>query len=235
MNRRLHRHTPWIAGWLLAFTLSLDDVVLASFVSGPGATTLPVYLFSQLRLGMTPEANALAVVMLGLAGLVLAVRPIATNVGVKMLAGVGLYGAATLAFGLSRWLPFSLAMLALLGAGDMISVNIRQTLVQIVTPDHMRGRVASVSGLFISGSNELGEFESGIASLAGLRSQEAFSGECHAALLTGWDGFTERCESWAQAGLFAQRHIDRRRTGYTRCQQYRETRNYRSHASAFPP
>jgi len=58
-----------IGGWLLAFTLSLDDVVLASFVSGPGATTLPVYLFSQLRLGMTPEANALAVVMLGLAGL----------------------------------------------------------------------------------------------------------------------------------------------------------------------
>jgi putrescine transport system permease protein len=56
------------AGWLLAFTLSLDDVVLASFVSGPGATTLPVYLFSQLRLGMTPEANALAVVMLGFAG-----------------------------------------------------------------------------------------------------------------------------------------------------------------------
>lgn len=55
-----------LAGWLLAFTLSLDDVVLASFVSGPGATTLPVYLFSQLRLGMTPEANALAVVMLGL-------------------------------------------------------------------------------------------------------------------------------------------------------------------------
>jgi putrescine transport system permease protein len=57
------------AGWLLAFTLSLDDVVLASFVSGPGATTLPVYLFSQLRLGMTPEANALAVVFLAVAGL----------------------------------------------------------------------------------------------------------------------------------------------------------------------
>ncbi len=57
------------AGWGLAFTLSLDDVVLASFVSGPGATTLPVHLFSQLRLGLTPEANALAVVLLGLAGL----------------------------------------------------------------------------------------------------------------------------------------------------------------------
>ncbi len=68
-----------VAGWLLAFTLSLDDVVLASFVSGPGATTLPVYLFSQLRLGMTPEANALAVVMLALAGgfglLAWAIRP----------------------------------------------------------------------------------------------------------------------------------------------------------------
>ncbi len=58
-----------VGGWLLAFTLSLDDVVLASFVSGPGATTLPVYLFSQLRLGMTPEANALAVMMLAFAGL----------------------------------------------------------------------------------------------------------------------------------------------------------------------
>jgi putrescine transport system permease protein len=57
------------AAWGLAFTLSLDDVVLASFVSGPGATTLPVYLFSQLRLGLTPEANALAAVFMGLAGI----------------------------------------------------------------------------------------------------------------------------------------------------------------------
>jgi putrescine transport system permease protein len=61
------------AGWGLAFTLSLDDVVLASFVSGPGATTLPVYLFSQLRLGLTPEANALAALLLGAAGALLLV------------------------------------------------------------------------------------------------------------------------------------------------------------------
>lgn len=59
------------AAWLLAFVLSLDDVVLASFVSGPGGTTLPVWLFSQLRLGMTPEGNALAAVTLALAGLLL--------------------------------------------------------------------------------------------------------------------------------------------------------------------
>jgi len=61
------------AGWLLAFTLSLDDVVLASFTSGPSGTTLPVALFSMLRLGMTPEANALAVVLLALAGGILGV------------------------------------------------------------------------------------------------------------------------------------------------------------------
>jgi len=59
------------AGWGLAFTLSLDDVVLASFVSGPGATTLPVYLFSALRLGLTPEANALAALLLGVAAVLL--------------------------------------------------------------------------------------------------------------------------------------------------------------------
>jgi len=61
--------TPSLAaGWGLAFLLSFDDVVLASFTSGPGATTLPLLLFSQLRMGATPEAYALAVVMLGLAG-----------------------------------------------------------------------------------------------------------------------------------------------------------------------
>jgi putrescine transport system permease protein len=59
-------------GWLLAFTLSLDDVVLASFVSGPGGTTLPVFLFSQLRMGPTPEGNALAVLVLAVAGVGLA-------------------------------------------------------------------------------------------------------------------------------------------------------------------
>ncbi|MBY0330504.1 MAG: ABC transporter permease subunit [Acetobacteraceae bacterium] len=60
-----------VAGWLLAFTLSLDDVVVASFVSGPAGTTLPIYLFSRIRVGLTPEINALGVVILGVAGLAL--------------------------------------------------------------------------------------------------------------------------------------------------------------------
>jgi drug/metabolite transporter superfamily protein YnfA len=73
------------------------------------------------------------------------------------------FGAATVVFGLSQWVWLSVAALVVLGGADMVSVYIRQTLVQLVTPDPMRGRVAAVSGLFISASNELGEFESGVA------------------------------------------------------------------------
>jgi hypothetical protein len=76
---------------------------------------------------------------------------------------VAVFGAATVAFALSRWVAVSVAALAVLGGADMLSVFVRQTLVQLVTPDPMRGRVAAVSGLFIGASNELGEFESGVA------------------------------------------------------------------------
>jgi hypothetical protein len=96
-------------------------------------------------------------------GLGLAVVPIRRKAGVVMFAAVAVYGVATLVFGLSRLLSLSILALAVLGAADMLSVYIRQTLVQLVTPDPMRGRVAAVSTLFISASNELGEFESGVA------------------------------------------------------------------------
>jgi MFS family permease len=79
-----------------------------------------------------------------------------------MLWAVAVFGLATLVFGLSGNLYLSVAALIVLGAADMISVFVRQTLIQVVTPDHMRGRVSSVSSLFIAGSNELGEFESGL-------------------------------------------------------------------------
>lgn len=90
--------------------------------------------------------------------------PLKRHAGVRMFWAVAAFGLATIIFGISRSLPLSIFALALLGAADMVSVYIRQTLMQIVTPDHMRGRVSSVSGLFISGSNELGEFESGVVS-----------------------------------------------------------------------
>ena len=83
-----------------------------------------------------------------------------------MFLAVGAFGFATLVFALSKNMYLSLAALAVLGAADMVSVYVRQTLVQIVTPDHMRRRVSSVSGLFISRSNELGEVESGIAAVS---------------------------------------------------------------------
>jgi len=108
-------------------------------------------------------------------------------VGVKMLAGVGVYGAATLAFGLSRWLPLSLAMLAVLGAGDMISVFIRNTLVQLNTPDAVRGRVQAISSLAISASNELGEMQSGLAAaLLGATGAVVFGGAGAIVVTLAW-------------------------------------------------
>ena len=80
-----------------------------------------------------------------------------------MLWSIVIYGIATLAFAVSEFFWLSMAMLAVTGAADMISVYVRQALIQFATPDAMRGRVASVSFIFISASNELGEFESGVA------------------------------------------------------------------------
>ena len=90
------------------------------------------------------------------------------HTGRRMFQAVAVFGLATIGFGLSTSLPFSLLCLFVLGAADMISVFVRQTLVQIDTPDAMRGRVAAVNAVFIGASNELGEFESGVlAALVG--------------------------------------------------------------------
>jgi MFS family permease len=94
-----------------------------------------------------------------------------------MLAAVAVFGLATIGFGVSRLLPLSLLFLTLLGAADMFSVYVRQTLIQIYTPNGMRGRVAAVSSLFISASNELGEAESGfLAALLGPVAAVVFGG-----------------------------------------------------------
>ena len=96
------------------------------------------------------------------------VRPLKHNVGMKMLTAVAIFGAATIVFGLSRFMPLSLACLALLGAADMFSVYVRQSLIQLYTPDDKRGRVGAVSSLFISASNVLGEAESGFLGAIGV-------------------------------------------------------------------
>ena len=87
--------------------------------------------------------------------------PVEKAIGYKLLAAVAVFGLANIGFGLSTHLGLSMAFLAIAGAADNISVVTRLTLMQIETPDEMRGRVAAVNGVFIGASNELGEFESG--------------------------------------------------------------------------
>lgn len=89
-------------------------------------------------------------------------RPLQGSVGRIMFVSVGVFGLATIAFGLSTSLPLSMFVLAVAGAADMISVVIRSALVQLQTPDEMRGRVSAVNSVFIGASNQLGEFESGM-------------------------------------------------------------------------
>jgi len=147
---------------ILFGAISLD--LLAVFLGGATAL-LPVYARDILQVGpqgfgLLRSASAIGgIVTLG----ILAFRPIRRHAGLWMFASVTIFGAATLVFGVSDHLLLSMVMLAVLGAADSVSVYIRQTLVQIVTPDRFRGRVSAVASMFISASNELGEFESGVA------------------------------------------------------------------------
>lgn len=148
-----------------AITLDLFAVFLA------GATALlPIYARDILEVG--PEGlgklSAAPAVGAALTALLFSIRPLRTQVGPKMLGAVAVFGAATVVFGLSRSMPVSLAALFVVGSADMFSVYVRQSLIQLNTPDSMRGRVGAVSMLTISASNELGEAESGfLAALVG--------------------------------------------------------------------
>ncbi|HVE41008.1 MAG TPA: MFS transporter [Planctomycetota bacterium] len=98
----------------------------------------------------------------GTMALAMAFRPMRRHIGAWLFGGVAVFGLATIGFGLSRDLGSALAFLVLGGAADMLSVTVRHTLIQVATPDAMRGRVSAVSMVFINTSNELGEFESGL-------------------------------------------------------------------------
>ncbi len=143
-----------------AITLDLFAVLL-----GGATAMIPLYAYTILHVGSEGLGWMRAAPAVGAAILAswFARHPLKNNVGVKMLAAVAVFGGATMVFGLSRNFALSLAMLALLGAADMLSVYVRGALVQLNTPDEMRGRVSSVSGLAISASNELGEMQSGLA------------------------------------------------------------------------
>ena len=157
---RFIRSRPIIFG---AISLDLFSVLL-----GGATSLLPVFARDILAVGpgglgalrAAPSLGALAM------SLYLTRFPLKRRVGRTMFAAVAVFGLSTIVFGLSRSFPLSLAALAVLGAGDMISVVIRSTLVQIDTPDALRGRVSAVNAVFIGTSNQLGDFESGLIAAA---------------------------------------------------------------------
>jgi MFS family permease len=152
---------------MLLGAISLD---LVAVLLGDSIALAPVFARTILDVGpiglgalrTAPSVGALA------AGVILARRPLKTRAGPTLLLVVAVFGAAMIVFGVSRWLPLSLAALAVSGFADMISMNIRATTLAVVTPMELQGRVNAVEWVFIGASNELGAFESGlVASLFG--------------------------------------------------------------------
>ena len=148
-------HRPVVLG---AVSLDLFAVLL-----GGAVALLPIFARDILHtgpwgLGLLRAAPAVGALAMSLA---LARWPVARRSGAWLLGAVAVYGATMVVFGLSTQLWLSLAVLAASGAADMVSVVIRQSMVQLATPDAMRGRVSAVNSVFIGASNQLGEFESG--------------------------------------------------------------------------
>ncbi len=140
--------------------VSLDMVAV---LLGGATALLPIFARDILQTGPWGLGLLRAAPAVGALGmsLWLAWRPLGRGAGRTMFRAVIVFGAATVVFGLSRSLALSVVALAVLGAADVVSVVVRQSLVQLGTPDEMRGRVAAVNSLFIGTSNQLGEFESG--------------------------------------------------------------------------
>lgn len=168
---RFVRNNPAILG-----TISLD---LFAVLLGGAVALLPIYARDILMtgpwgLGVLRAAPAIGAL---LTTALIAVRPISRRVGIRMFQAVIIFGLATAVFAVSSWLWLSIAALVVMGAADTVSVVIRLSLVQLATPDAMRGRVGAVNFLFINASNQLGQFESGVTA--------ALLGAVPAALLGG--------------------------------------------------
>ncbi len=141
--------------------ISLD---LVAVLFGGATALLPIIAQDVLHtgplgLGLLRSSPAVGALIMAV---VLTRFPLRSAVGKKMLLAVGVFGAAIVGFGLSTWMPLSMAFLVLMGAANSVSVVVRHTMVQIETPDEMRGRVAAVNSIFTGTSNDLGDFESGV-------------------------------------------------------------------------
>jgi MFS family permease len=146
---------------ILFGAISLD---LFAMLLGGTTALLPIFARDVLHtgpagLGFLRMAPAMGAAMVAI---VLARWQLHRHTGISMFACVAIFGAATIVFGLSREFYLSMAALVVTGAADMVSVYVRSALVQLATPDHMRGRVGSLNSLFVGASNELGEFRAGM-------------------------------------------------------------------------
>jgi MFS family permease len=175
--------------WTNKIVLGAISLDLFAVLLGGATALLPVFASDVLKVGahgfgILRSGPAVGAVAMAFA---LSRWPLHRRAGHWMFGGVAVFGAATLVFAISKSLIVSLIALVALGAADMISVYVRQSLVQMVTPDHMRGRVSAVSGLFIGASAELGEFETGVvARLLGPVGAAIFGGVGSLAVTGAW-------------------------------------------------
>ena len=142
-------------------SISLD---LAAVLFGGATALMPIIAQDVLHtgpfgLGLLRSAPAIGALVTSAA---LTRFPLESRVGLKMLIAVGVFGVAIVGFGLSTWLPLSMGFLMVMGGANSVSVVVRHTMIQIETPDEMRGRVAAVNSIFTGTSNDLGDFESGV-------------------------------------------------------------------------
>jgi MFS family permease len=170
---------------ILLGSISLD---LVAVLLGGATALLPVFARDILHVGPLGLGLLRSAPAVGACGIALwqVGRPPERSVGLKLLAAVAAFGVATIAFALSTSLGLSLLALIAVGATDMVSVNIRSSLMQLATPDELRGRVAAVNMLFVGTSSELGAFESGVlAALVGAV-PAVLAGGCGAVMAAGF-------------------------------------------------
>jgi MFS family permease len=191
--------------WHEKIVLGAISLDLFAVLLGGATALLPAYARDILEVGpwglgllrAAPGIGAVAV------GIYLAARPVRNHAGLVMFVGVGLFGAFTIVFGLSTITWLSILALAIMGATDMLSVYVRETLIQLWTPDAVRGRVSAVNMVFVGASNELGEFRAGtVAGFIGVVPAVVIGGIGTVAVALLW--------AWWFPQLRKARHLDGR-------------------------
>jgi MFS family permease len=154
--------------WSRPVLLGAMTLDMFAVLFGGARALLPVYAVDILHVNAVGYGILSASLEFGtlLMALILLVRPTPTRTGRLLLASVAVFGLATIGFGISTWLPLSIVTYALVGMADQVSMVMRHAMIQLNTPDRLRGRVTGVSSVFISASNELGALESGLVAAA---------------------------------------------------------------------